>query len=381
MTPSPSARWRPVAVFLAAAAAAFALGAALGVYHLHANDLWSIWSGPRALALGHDVYDPAAWDAALRAAGAKRESPVYVYPPWTLAVLAPFGLLTFDAMRVVWTVGGALAAVAAVGALVHRLRAPAAAAAAAGIALALSAPAITAYFNGQWGFALTAALAVAVLGARSNAPAGAAGTLVLFLKPQLVALAAPGLLVHAWRAGSRRFVVASVATVAIVVLAGAVLSGPGSVEWLRQVPPFIARNELSDATIAGLLRADTAAETTAIGAIALLLGAVALYLLARRAEWLPTCLAASVALAPHARSYDQLVLVVPLLLAGASRTARARSFALAGWAALVAGSLLLYAVALARGDESWSVVTPLACTAAVAAAALADGRRGPPRTA
>lgn len=371
-----------------------ATATALGIYHLHAWDLGSIWSGPRALLLGRDPYDPATWESTVRQLGVPHVSPIYVYLPWTLVTLLPLGLLPYDLARVVWTIGGGALAVAAIGLLLSNGHpAPAQPGpgvpagvvgsaeshprwlpAAAGLTLTLSGAALTNVFTAQWGFVLTAGLAVAAAGLLRDARWGAFGMIALLMKPQLFVLAFPGMLLYAMLRGSRRFAVASAVAAGTLVTVSAAIFAAGLDTWLRLLPPFVATADLIDATLNGLLGEPTAASSSMFAAIGILAGVgISLVVLRLSADGLPVVLSASIAFAPHARSYDQLPLLVPLVLAARPGALSAVTFAVFG-----IGSLAMYVIGTVRSEENWSVLVPLACVALLTVAAIGRRRRTSP---
>jgi hypothetical protein len=322
--------------------------------------------------LGYDPYDPTTWDATVTALGVLNVSPVYVYPPWTLLALLPLGFLSYDGARIVWTLGGGLLGAAAF-AFLLRLRTPLPdwVPIASGLALTLSGAAITNVFTAQWGFLLLAALAVAVVGAYRDARWGALGVVVLLLKPQLAIFAIPGLLLFALGRGSRRFVLVSLASAVLLVGASAALFFRGVVTWVSIIPNFIATDDVTSPAAIVDLGTSPVISATAVYGLKGLVG-VGLCLLVRRAstEWLPVWLSASIAFAPHARSYDQLPLMVPLVLASRWEPLSAVAFVV-----FAVGSMGLYIIALVFEQENWSLAMPLACVALLSATALRSPRR------
>ena len=365
-----------VLAFVIAVAVGWAIALVLGIYQLHAADFWSVWTGPRALILGLDPYDASTWPAMLAPFESLRHSPftaVYAYPPATALALLPLGLLTFEAASIVWTIGGILVATAAVAALL-RAYAPddALLGAITGSGLTLSAPAITTIFNAQWGFLQTAALALAVLAVRRNSALAGLGAFVLLLKPQAFVLALPSLMLQARAAGAHRAfqgLLGAVAVIAVMTLAqpAALLS------WYRWIPSYVADDAHvnPDATLTGVVVNVFSTHPTVTAAVVLLVAIAAVFLLRRRtADYFPASVALSLAAAPHGRSYDQLILLVVLVMAAATSERGARLVAILALTIFVVGSLLLYGVALVRHDELWSAALPLVVGALLAGSAL-----------
>ena len=112
------------------------------------------------------------------------------------------------------------------------------------------------------------------------------------------------------------------------------------------------------------------------------IGVMTLSALAFRAgtdEALAVWLALSLAAAPYLWSYDHLVLLTPLVIAAGALSRRDQRaggrLLVAGLAALVLLSPVLYGVAVARGRESFSALVPLLFFVSIAVA-LWPARRG-----
>ena len=99
------------------------------------------------------------------------------------------------------------------------------------------------------------------------------------------------------------------------------------------------------------------------------------YALASRFEpgsdpWLATWLALSGAGAIYSWSYDQVLLFVPIVIAGgvlvaAGREAAARRLTIGGALTFLLVSPVLYAIAVIRHDETFSIVVPVAFFVAI----------------
>lgn len=93
----------------------------LGRYLL-GNDFSGIWAGPRALASGHDPYDPSTWHTtAFALQGQVPQTVVYGYPGYVAIALLPLALLPLPAAAIIWAVGGIALAAVALGALLRRV--------------------------------------------------------------------------------------------------------------------------------------------------------------------------------------------------------------------------------------------------------------------
>jgi len=151
------------------------------------NDFAVLWGGSRTILDGGTPYDPAAFVATTARYGTERPPiyNVYTYPGWVAVALIPLALLPVPVASAIWTIGGALAAVAALRLLlrrycsgvpvIHTL---------AGLTLFASQPGRLTVLLGQWGFVLLAAsaAAVALLSAGRAGRAGASAS-VFIAKP------------------------------------------------------------------------------------------------------------------------------------------------------------------------------------------------------
>ena len=328
------------------------------------SDFSYIWAGPRTILDGGDPYDAASWAASVARLGTEPfdDPSLYSYPPYVAVALLPLAALPLALAAGVWTWGGIAAAVVALRVLLRTV-APGAPVThgLAAATLLLSQPAVVSFYSGQWSFLLLAALALAVATERRWTRAGALA--VLAAKPQLGLTIVAG---FALRAARRREFATAVATVApwVAVVGGtALVAARWSSAWLADVPgERIAEPHIATvAAIVGPLAA------------ALLIGLALLVAVAadpRRPEGAALWIAFGLLAAPYARSYDHLLLLVPIVVVAPGRPALAMS-ALAGL--LVVPWLLFLVVAPALGSESLAVLVPLAVFALVALA----GRRRP----
>ncbi|TME38966.1 MAG: DUF2029 domain-containing protein [Chloroflexi bacterium] len=309
---------------------------------VHENDFSGFWAGARALVIGADPYDAATWRDTVRVLGTQEpNTSVYGYVPWVAVALVPLALLPLETAAWIWMVGGVALAAIALRALLRALvPADAVLHFAFGLALLVSQPGFHALVLGQWSFVLLAALCAAVLALR----AGRDGT-----------------------AG----MIAALTGLAIVALGWFVLPG-----WLAAWSADVAPERLSrSASITVALR-DVLGSPLGLGvALAFIAAGIAIALRARgRDARLALWSALGVAGAPYLWSYDQLLLLVPLALAAGALADRraARVVALAGIAALLVLSPLLYALAVARHRESFSAFLPAAMFVGLAVALLRE---------
>lgn len=331
------------------------------------NDWSEIWAGPRTLVLGRDPYEPMTWvQDAQRVQGQKPITPVYGYPGHVLLALLPFGLLPLEVSAFVWGTVGIAFAILGVRALLHAYVPDLPVAhTLAGLTLIASQPAITTLHNGQWGFLLLALVSVLVLALRGGREqrAGAVLALVALAKPQLFFIAVPALLrVAVARGHARVFVWFGTVSLAALALSVVLLPRwPG--EWAQVV---IGRLPLRpQATALPTALADL------FGPPGLIVGAIAIVALAlavvafdpQSDAAIAVALAVSAVVVPYSWSYDQLLLVAPLVIGTGVMARKSRWRAIAVMCAGSA-SLLLLGTALhglygdLRNSESYNGVVP-----------------------
>ena len=355
---------------------AFGVGVAMGVFALFAfgitdyreriqstSDFSGFWAGPRAIVLGIDPYDPGLWIRTAAELGTKLpDTDVYAYPPWVAFVLLPFGLLPLSVATNAWTALGLLAAVVALRALlqstvpelplVHWL---------AGLALLMSQPGIATFFNGQWTYFLLAA-SVGVFLLHATHP-GVAGVIALsaLTKPQLFVFA-----LWSWlRAAAARgrlvaFALTSLGGMAVIVAAAAILT-PRSLEaWFTRALTIRVTDPTTPTLIAAF--ADIVGGLGPVAAAATVLVAVTLALRFDPAEraWWTVWPVLSLLGATYTRSYDQLLLLPPLIISTAIVAERSRRRAVAYAAlwgtVLLPGSLALQGLAAYRERENFTIL-------------------------
>ena len=337
------------------------------------NDFAGFWAGSRTIVDGATPYDPVAFVVTITRYGTQHP-PVYAYPGWVALAFIPFALVPVAMGSAIWTFGGIVAAVLALRLLVrawcpgvpviHTL---------AGVTLLASQPGRLTVLLGQWGFVLLAASALAVAWLSAGRAARAGGSVSLFLaKPQLLVAAAVGLTVAALARGhGRRFLLAAVG-IATVATAVSLLVIPGwPAAWRTTVPGVLLPDPPQTTTTFTLLYGllGRVGILVAIGVIGL--GALLGLLFRPQSDaWLAMWLALSPVAAIYAWSYDQLLLIVPLVIATGIALRRSRRVAVAatiGWALLLdVGATALAVVAARRDSESYSAVIPLIAFALVA---------------
>jgi len=353
---------------------AFGVGVAMGVAALFAfgiveyrnsilstSDFSAFWAGPRAIVLGIDPYDPAVWIRTAVELGTKLpDRDVYAYPPWVAVALLPFGLLPLSVATDVWTGLGLITALIALRALlhatvpelplVHWL---------AGLALVISQPGIATFFNGQWTYFLLAA-SIGVFLLHATRPV-AAGVLALsaLAKPQLFVFALWSWLRAAAARG--RFLAFAMTSLGgmMAIVAGTMILTPRWFEaWFTS-----ALTRVTDPTMTTLLAAfaDIVGDLGPFAAAATLLVAVTLALRFDPSEkaWWTVWPVLSLLGATYTRSYDQLLLLPPLIISTAivAEQSRRRAVAYAAlWGTvLLPGSLVLQGIAAYRERENFTI--------------------------
>ncbi len=208
------------------------------------------------------------------------------------------------------------------------------------------------------------AVAATVLAIRAARPALGAGPSLLFLaKPQLVVFTALGLAYGALRERIfRRYVIVALLLATTVVIIAWLAAPPDWLAaWLEDIPP---RRTLRSAVLPSVLN-QLIGPTGRFVAYALI--AVGGLIAARFRPGSDASLAAWITLsnagAIYSWSYDQVLLFVPAVITAGILARRSeqlgRRFALAASGTLLVVSPVLYGIAVARHDETFSVVVPL----------------------
>lgn len=346
------------------------------------DDFSRIWAGPRAALVGADPYEPATWVGTATALGTQvPDTAVYIYPPWVLVALLPLGAIPLPAASILWSLGGLALAILGVRALLRAFLPDVAwAHALVAFTLLLSWTGTLGFVIGQWAYLLIAALCAAILALRrGRAVRAGLAALALIAKPQLFVVAVPAFAVHAlWPRADAAATRAARLAVAIAAGCGLALVVAGWLAFPQWWPTWfreIGGQQLEPdfATVASLLFALFGPSADRFAPLVLLgLAALALRFDPLSDAWLAVWLALSIAGAPYTNSYDQIILVVPIVLAAgvlSPRSRRASGLVLVGGALLLlVGTPVLYAVALRRVTETYSVLVPLAVYALIVVA-------------
>jgi len=347
------------------------------------------------LSLGLDPYDEKIWQPAVSSPlpsvyGGDALPPCpgrYGYPLWTAAALLPLGVLPIEAAATAWltlSLGSLVAGLALTWRAVATTKRYAALFA---VAVIMSQPFWTFVLSGQ-----ISGLIVGIAGAtlwclaRRHESLGGVTLLLGALKPQIVAITVPAVLVHATLTRRGRLVAAGVATAAAMLLVPLVFVPAWPLEWLGEVggrrlrvvgdmPTAwgFANHVLGDARWGALL----------LVALAALLG----WLTRRRVDGVSLfalSLPLSLLATPYAWSYDHLVLAVAwgfIFARAASAADRSAGVALLVAALAVSCVLpwILYALSFSRGEEALTAIVPAltAVTVAFAMRAAPPGRSAP----
>jgi hypothetical protein len=330
------------------------------------NDFTYTWAGARTVVDGGDPYEPTDWLGTVERYGTTPpHEMVFGYPPWIALAAVPFGVLPVPIASGLWTFGGMAAAALALRVLLRSLAPdPPLVHFLAGLALFASQPGTANVWSGQWTFILLAVLAVTVAAVREHGRVALLATFLLTTKPQLVAFAFPAFARAALARWGPRYLALAAAAPATMIAIGW-LAFPGWLEaWRTKLfeqrlavqPPTTLANGLGD--LIGPLGAVLAA------AVVLALVGAGLAFTPRGDAFLAVWLAISATTPIYSWSYDHLLLIVPLVIATAVVGRRSRragaTFAAIAFGAFLIVPVLLYVVADARQNESFSIFVPLA---------------------
>jgi uncharacterized membrane protein len=374
----------------------FALGVASGIASfvgfgfldraiasVHWSDFSGFWAGAHALASGVNPYDRNLWPPFLAALDVQASADnVFGYPAWVALALVPFGFLPLELATAVWDVLGVVLATFAARALVRRYlpRMPLAHSL-AGFVLFGSPPAIVALYSGQWTFLLLAAGCALAL--EFDARHGRRAALLavgLLAKPHLAAFALWSYAVRARALSTPAFMPTLIGGLTAVPVASLLVIPNWWTAWLAAIPTARVPAAPDSAVLAGALYQFLGPGGTVAGAVLVVAGVVLSLRVERSSDaWLPIWLALSLAATPYSWIYDQLLLLVPIVLgAGALRrdSARAALAVMAGGVVLIGPlNLLLYQLAVAIGRSTPNGVIPALVFAMLYFALRCDRRR------
>lgn len=352
--------------------AALAVGLAFLVFYglpdrrtelLRINDFSGFWAGARALVVGADPYDPVTWMSTVATLGTQPpDTAVYGYLPWVALALTPLALLPLDVAAWLWMVASVTLAALAIRVLMRAfLPGQVLLHGVLGLTLVMSQPAYLALVLGQWSFLLLAAVSLVVIrlrARRSTSAALAAGAFLI--KPQLFVFALLGLLRRALDDRDRRFIVVLAITYSAIPAIATLMMTNWLSAWTVHVIPV---RLVSAASVPAALSDLVGPLGTVAGYALVALGALVAMRFAPSSEAsLAAWLALSSAGVVYSWSYDHLLLLVPLVIAGGvlqTEGRRAWCVVLPGAALLLFGSPLLYALAIFRHRETFSAIVPV----------------------
>lgn len=329
------------------------------------GDFLQFWIQPQALVEGASPYDPDWWAAIHRRVGVRPLFVEAVYPPHNAFAFLPLAAFPLAYAAAFWVVAQLVAVAVVAVALARRISDR------GGRSVFL---AIVVSFQPLWllvaggnvtGF-LFAALGGAYLAALDRRMVSCGALLgLLVVKPHPFVFLAVAVLVSAQRSERRALVLGAFATAGPLVAITLLLRPSWYVEWLTAASGLQAAPG-SNATVWTIGRL-VGVEMPVLGGIVALAAIIAVGVWSRRARpslalAIAVAIPASLAVAPHGWSYDQLHLLVPLallieLIGPVSPTRRAIR------AAVVLGASVLpwlfYMIAFRRGGEELSAITPL----------------------
>ena len=341
----------------------------------------AVWAGARAIVVGADPYDPNSWTRTVAELGTRpSDTLVYAYPPWVALALVPIGLLPLPIASAAWTGTGLLIAAVALHALltvavpgfplVHFL---------AGLALLVSQSGLGTFTGGQWTYLLLGvSVGVYLLHETHPRLAGVLALTVLF-KPQVFVFA-----LWSWvravyaRTGRLTFAFIALGGMTAIVAATTVVAPRWVGSWLTNAPQIFVADPTTP-TLSAAYRG-IAGDLGAVAAAATLLVVVALALRFDPSErpWWVVWPVLSLLGATYTHSYDQLLLLPPLIVSTglvAERSRRGATAYAALWGFLLLPvSLVLKGVGELRGSESYTILLTAAVFVLVIAIHRPSGR-------
>jgi hypothetical protein len=325
----------------------------------HINDFSGLWLGGHAIVLGIDPYETTGWRALVDSLGVHDSGAlVNDYFPWVSLALLPFGFLTVEAAGWIWMVLSIAAGALGLRALLRAfLPGRALEHGAFGLALLVTQPGFHTLVLGQWAFLLLGAVSAAVLALRADHRVRAGLLCLAFLlKPQLFVFTALRFFMD------RRVALVAILSGAAVVGVSTALFPHWIAAWLSDVGPVrIVRSASLPVALSDVFGP---AGATAGYALIVVGAFVATRFGMRSDASLAVWLALSSAGAIYSWSYDDLLLLVPIVISASVVVARrgvapARAFAMGALGILFIIAPLLYALAVARHRESFSAVIPV----------------------
>ena len=355
---------RADAAFLAGLAVGILFSVLLGplerrIELAHINDFSGLWLGAHAVVLGVDPYETTGWRALVDSQGVHDSGAlVNDYFPWVGLALLPFGFVPVETAGWIWMLLTVPIAALGLRALLRAyLPGRTLEHGVFGLALLATQPGFHTLVLGQWAFLLLGAVCAAVLAVRDGRPLRAGLLCLAFLlKPQLFVFTALRLF------RDRRVAQVAIIAGAAVVIVSTALFPHWIGAWLSDVGPVrIVRSASLPVALSDIL----GPAGSILGYLLILAGAAVATRFGMRGEAsLAVWLALSSAGAIYTWSYDDLLLLVPIIIAAHvlylhRSPRRARSFAMGAVAVLFVISPLFYALAVARHRESFTAAVPV----------------------
>jgi hypothetical protein len=340
---------------------------------VHINDFSGVWAAPRMFLQGVSPWDLLRYNETAVSLGTQTpEAMAWSYMPWVMFFVLPLALVPLEVAAWIWMLIGISAATFALRALLRAfLPGVAVAHAMLGLALFLGQPGYLAIVLGQWSLLLMSAVAATVLLLRAGHPRLAALPSLLFMaKPQLFVFTTLGLAYGVLRRPLfRRYVLWTAAIALAVVAVSWLVVGDWLSPWLADVP---GRRTVRSAVLPSALNELIGPVGRWIGAGLILLGAFVASRFrpgsdASLAAWLSLSSAGAI----YSWSYDQVLLFVPVVITAGllARTSprQGLAFAIVWGLIFMIVSLIFYAIGVARHDETFSALIPVAAFISIVA--------------
>jgi hypothetical protein len=334
------------------------------------NDFHCFWAAGRLVAEGVDPYDPVRYQTMVAGGGPITQQTLvacgarFPFPPWTVLLLAPFGAMPLPLASTLW-IAVFLAATGLGLAWSWSLANGGRRLLTIFLVLLLSSePFLLALQNGQFASLSLALFSGGLVLMRQHRDLRAGAALAaLAIKPQLVLVSLPAILVRSWVRGRRRVIVGCVVAAAVAASISILLL-PGSMSVMagyatRSVGVTVPLASLWDlAASLGLpLLAPMVIVALLIFLVALVRGRAV-----DDATFAGIAVALSLAATPYAWSYDYVLLALPwaLTLGRVPTIVGLRGTLLLLLQVLVASPLAwgLYLLAFSRGGETLSPIIP-----------------------
>jgi len=301
------------------------------------DDFVQYWAAGRLNALGGNPYDPEQLRPLQRASGGaafiESVATIAWNPPWTLALLMPFGLLSYPLSRLLWFLLHFALLFVTVCKIWDLYDGAAGERWVAWITLFILIPTLFVLKKGQIGALLLAGLVGALAAARRERwwLVGVCLTL-LTIKPQLPYLFWPALLL--WSVTQQKVSLALGGIGAVTFLtAVALVANPAVLQQYYTAVTTYPPAQWATPTLGGALRLLFGVEHFWLQFVPPLAGCVwlAFYWFKRRRRWdwvqeSPLLLTVSLVTAAYAWTYDLVLLALPAVQVGALASRRARSW-------------------------------------------------------